>query len=53
MLIIPSTIFPTTATIYLVGLVIIVLVRNTWLGRGFGIELLRFLCLHRSTYSGV
>jgi len=51
MLIIPFAIFPTTATIYLVSPVIIMLVRNTWLGRVFSIELLRFLYLYYSTYS--
>jgi len=50
-LIVPFTVFPTTAAIYSISLVIIILVRNAWLGRAFGIELLRFLCLHRSTYS--
>jgi len=51
-LIIPSSVFPTMATIYSISPVIIVLVGNTYLGRVFSIELLRFLCSHYSTYSG-
>ena len=47
------TIFSTRTIIYLVSLVIIILIRITWLGRVFGIKLLRFLYLYYSTYSGV
>ena len=51
-LIIAFAVFPTMATIYSVSLVIIILVGNTCLSRVFGIELLRFLYLHYSTYGG-
>ena len=52
MLIVPFAVFPTTATIYSVSLVIIILVGITWLGKVFSIKLLKFLYLYYSAYGG-